>query len=96
MGVFPLEDDITEYSCMTSGGPALSHYTMNHSVHTLQPSLPTVGLDRCAPQRTPAKVGPSSGSKSTTTFSQVSKTQQSLVVSETPAMQQHAELLAIN
>jgi hypothetical protein len=31
MGVFPFEDDRSEYSCMTG---ALSNYTNNHSVFT--------------------------------------------------------------
>lgn len=34
MGVFPFEDDRSEYSCMTG---ALSNYTNNHSVFTAQP-----------------------------------------------------------
>ena len=34
IGVFPFEDDRSEYSCMTG---ALSNYTNNHSVFTAQP-----------------------------------------------------------
>lgn len=34
MGVFPFEDDRSEYSCMTG---ALSNYTNNQSVFTAQP-----------------------------------------------------------
>ena len=36
MGVFPFEDDRSEYSCMTG---ALSNYTNNHSVFTAQPVI---------------------------------------------------------
>lgn len=36
MGVFPLEDERSEYSRLSNqtGAAALSHYTINHSVHT--------------------------------------------------------------